>query len=162
MNGRGLGAMALTYRPHAVADTGRASHLSPRGFPMSKLTIISDRALELAEQAGAGLRHAGSSLRDAGIGAEQWIKTGAALGAAKAGFKVARGTVRRHPVAVATAAAVVGAGVLAYVLYRKRRQQQAQEPIEGESRRMPRSNGNASARARAGRTRRPSSTSAST
>ncbi len=115
---------------------------------MSKLTIISDRALELAEQAGAGLRHAGSSLRDAGIGAEQWIKTGAALGAAKAGFKVARGTVRRHPVAVATAAAVVGAGVLAYVLYRKRRQQQAQEPIEGESRRMPRSNGNASARAR--------------
>ena len=129
---------------------------------MSKLTIISDRALELAEQAGAGLRHAGSSLRDAGIGAEQWIKTGAALGAAKAGFKVARGTVRRHPVAVATAAAVVGAGVLAYVLDRKRRQQQAQEPIEGESSRVPRSNGNASARARAGRTRRPSSTSAST
>ena len=57
---------------------------------------------------------------------------------------------------------VVAAGVLAYVLYRKRRQQQAQEPIEGESTRMPRSNGNASARARAGRTRRPSSTSAST
>ena len=37
---------------------------------MSKLTIISDRALELAGQAGAGLRQAGSSLRDAGIGAE--------------------------------------------------------------------------------------------
>lgn len=126
---------------------------------MSKLTIISDRALELAEQAGAGLRSAGSSLRDAGIGAEQWIKTGAALGAAKAGFNVARGTVRRHPVAVATAAAVVGAGVLAYVLYRKRRQQQLQEPIEGEaSRVVPRSNGNASARARATRARRPSTT----
>ena len=103
---------------------------------MSKLTIISDRALELAEQAGAGLRHAGSSLRDAGIGAEQWIKTGAALGAAKAGFKVARGTVRRHPVAVATAAAVVGAGVLAYVLYRKGRKRQQHEPIEGQARRI--------------------------
>ena len=66
---------------------------------------------------------------------------------------------RRHPVAVATAAAVVGAGVLAYVLYRKRRQQQLQEPIDGEaSRVVPRSNGNASARARATRARRPSTT----
>ncbi|AKC86735.1 hypothetical protein [Pseudoxanthomonas suwonensis] len=126
---------------------------------MSKLTIISDRALELAEQAGAGLRHAGASLRDAGIGAEHWIKTGAALGAAKAGFNVARGTVRRHPVAVATAAAVVGAGVLAYVLYRKRRQQAQDAPIEGEARRVgSRNNGNATARTRATRTRRTSPT----
>ncbi|WP_372017139.1 hypothetical protein [Pseudoxanthomonas sp. 10H] len=125
---------------------------------MSKLTIISDRALELAEQAGAGLRHAGSSLRDAGIGAEQWIRTGAALGAAKAGFNVARGTVRRHPVAVATAAAVVGAGVLAYVLYRKRREQAQNAPIDGEARRVARGNGNAATRARATRTRRPSAT----
>ena len=38
---------------------------------MSKLTIISDRALELAGQAGAGLRNPGGSRRDAGIGAEQ-------------------------------------------------------------------------------------------
>jgi hypothetical protein len=125
---------------------------------MSKLTIISDRALELAEQAGAGLRQAGSSLRDAGIGAEQWIKTGAALGAAKAGFNVARGTVRRHPVAVAAAAAVVGAGVLAWVLYRKRRGQAQTAPIDGEARRVARSNGNAATRARATRTRRPSAT----
>ena len=125
---------------------------------MSKLTIISDRAMELAEQAGAGLRNAGSSLRDAGIGAEQWIRTGAALGAAKAGFSVARGTVRRHPVAVATAAAVVGAGVLAYVLYRKKRQQAQGAAIEGESQRVPRSNGNAATRARTARTRRPSTT----
>jgi hypothetical protein len=125
---------------------------------MSKLTIISDRALELAEQAGAGLRQAGSSLRDAGIGAEQWIKTGAALGAAKAGFNVARGTVRRHPVAVAAAAAVVGAGVLAWVMYRKRREQAQAAPIDGEARRVARSNGNAATRARATRTRRPSTT----
>ena len=120
---------------------------------MSKLTIISDRALELAEQAGAGLRHAGSSLRDAGIGAEQWIRTGAALGAAKAGFNVARGTVRRHPVAVAAAAAVVGAGVLAWVLYRKKRERELQQPIEGESQRIPRASAGAT-RSRATRTRR--------
>ncbi|GAB3511207.1 hypothetical protein [Pseudoxanthomonas daejeonensis] len=125
---------------------------------MSKLTIISDRALELAEHAGAGLRQAGSSLRDAGIGAEQWIKTGAALGAAKAGFNVARGTVRRHPVALAAAAAVVGAGVLAYVLYRKKRERDLQQPIDGQSERLPRSNGNATTRARTTRTRRPSTT----
>ena len=128
---------------------------------MSKLTIITDRALELAEQAGAGLRqagrHAGSSLRHAGHGAEQWIKTGAALGAARTGVKVATTVVRRNPVAVAAAAAVVGAGVLAYVLYRKRREQQASEPIEGESRRIGASrqgSGNAATRARATRSRR--------
>src|SRR5690606_18234143 len=94
------------------------------GIPMSKLTIITDRALELAEQAGAGLRHAGrqagsglrqagSGLRHAGYGAEHWIKTGAALGAARAGTRAATTVVRRNPVAVAAAAAVVGAGVLA-------------------------------------------------
>jgi len=125
---------------------------------MSKMTIITDRALELAGQAGAGLRHAGASLRGAGSGAEQWIKTGAALGAAKAGFNVARGTVRRHPVAIATAAAVVGAGVLAYVLYRKRREQQLQAPIDGEARRVGTRQGNAAARTRAARTRRTSPT----
>lgn len=107
---------------------------------MSKLTIITDRALELAEQAGSGLRHAGASLRGAGSSAEQWLKAGAALGAARTGAKVAGGFVRRNPVAVAAAAAVVGAGALAYVLYRKRRQQaeQAQqgEPIEGQARKL--------------------------
>ncbi|KAF1694171.1 hypothetical protein [Pseudoxanthomonas koreensis] len=123
---------------------------------MSKLTIISDRALELAGHAGAGLRHAGASLRDAGVGAEQWIRTGAALGAAKAGFSVARGTVRRHPVAVATAAAVVGAGVLAYVLYRKKRERDLQQPIDGESLRIPREAGGTATRSRTTRTRRTS------
>ena len=38
--------------------------------------------------------------------------------------------------AVATAAAVVGAGVLAYVLYRKGRKRQQLEPIEGQARRI--------------------------
>ena len=82
------------------------------------------------------MRHASQSLRDAGVDAERWIKTGAALGAAKAGVGYARNTVRRHPVAVATAAAVVGAGVLAYVLYRKGRKRQQHEPIEGQARRI--------------------------
>lgn len=107
---------------------------------MSKLTIITDRALELAEQAGAGLRHAsrhaGSSLRHAGHGAEHWIKAGAALGAARTGTRVAASAVRRNPVAVAAAAAVVGAGVLAYVMYRKRRQQQAHAPLDGQAYRV--------------------------
>jgi len=122
---------------------------------MSKLTIITDRALELAGQAGAGLRHAGSSLRDAGHGAEQWIKAGAALGAARAGVRVATGAVRRHPVAVAAAAAVVGAGVLGYLIYRKRRQQARQAPIDGQARTIERrdngSAGAAASRSRAGR-----------
>lgn len=114
---------------------------------MSKLTLITDRALELAEQAGAGLRHAsrhaGSSLRHAGHqvrhaghGAEHWIKAGAALGAARTGTRVAASAVRRNPVAVAAAAAVVGAGVLAYVMYRKRRQQQAHAPLDGQAYRV--------------------------
>ena len=121
---------------------------------MSKLTIITDRALELAGQAGAGLRQAGSSLRGAGSGAEQWIRTGAALGAARAGAKAATGVVRRNPVAVAAAAAVVGAGVLAYVVYRKRRKQQAQAPIDSQGYRVvPAGEGNAAARARAVRAR---------
>lgn len=102
---------------------------------MSRMSHLTDRALDLAEQASTGLRHASASLRDAGVDAEQWIKTGAALGAAKAGLGYARGTVRRHPVAVATAAAVVGAGVLAYVLYRKGRKRQ-QQPIEGQAQRI--------------------------
>ena len=103
---------------------------------MSRMSHLTDHALELAEQASAGLRHASQSLRDAGVDAERWIKTGAALGAAKAGVGYARNTVRRHPVAVATAAAVVGAGVLAYVLYRKGRKRQQHEPIEGQARRI--------------------------
>ena len=46
---------------------------------MSRMSHLTDHALELAEQASAGLRHASQSLRDAGVDAERWIKTGAAL-----------------------------------------------------------------------------------
>lgn len=98
---------------------------------MSKLTIITERAMELAGHAGAGLRHAGH-------GAEQWIKTGAALGAARTGARAAGAAVRRNPVAVAAAAAVVGAGVLAWVLYRKHRKQQRALPLDGQAQRVER------------------------
>ena len=90
---------------------------------MSKLTVITDRALEraleLAHTAGDGLKSAGGSLRNA-----DWIKTGAALGAVKIGGKVATKFARRNP-AVTIAAAAVGVGLLGYALYRKQQKKKA-------------------------------------
>ena len=90
---------------------------------MSKLTVITDRALEraleLAHTAGDGLKSAGGSLRNA-----DWIKTGAALGAVKTGGKVATKFARRNP-AVTIAAAAVGVGLLGYALYRKQQKKKA-------------------------------------
>ncbi len=90
---------------------------------MSKLTVITDRALEraleLAHTAGDGLKSAGGSLRNA-----DWIKTGAAIGAVKTGGKAATKFVRRNP-AVAVAAAAVGVGLLGYALYRKQQKKKA-------------------------------------
>ncbi len=62
-----------------------------------------------------------------------WLKTGAALGAARTGTRVASGLVRRNPgLAIATVA--VGAGYLAYTAYRKRAaavaEQAKEQPIE--------------------------------
>lgn len=94
---------------------------------MSKLTIITDRALELASQAG-------SSLKQVVPGADKLLQTGAALGAVKTGGKVAAGFVRRNPVVAIAAAA--GVGLLAYAAYRKRKREQADAPIEGKSRRI--------------------------
>ncbi|OBU54778.1 hypothetical protein [Stenotrophomonas maltophilia] len=88
---------------------------------MSKLTVITDRALEraleLAHTAGDGLKSAGGSLRNA-----DWIKTGAAIGAVKTGGKAATKFVRRNP---AVAAAAVGVGLLGYALYRKQQKKKA-------------------------------------
>ena len=81
---------------------------------MSKLTVITDRALEraleLAHTAGDGLKSAGGSLRNA-----DWIKTGG---------KVATKFARRNP-AVTIAAAAVGVGLLGYALYRKQQKKKA-------------------------------------
>ncbi|WP_045728708.1 hypothetical protein [Xanthomonas sp. GPE 39] len=115
---------------------------------MSKLTIITDRALDLASHAGDSLKHLGPQ-------ANKWlhsgmtigaIKTGAALGAVKTGGKAARNAVRRNP-ALAIAAAAVGVGLIGYALYRKR-QRDKTAPIEGKAQRIEtskRSNSNSGA-----------------
>jgi methylthioribose-1-phosphate isomerase len=94
---------------------------------MSRLTVITDRALELATQAGASLKQAVPS-------ADKLLQTGAALGAVKTGGKVAVAFVRRNPV-VAVAAAL-GVGVLAYAAHRKRKREEQNAPIEGKSKRV--------------------------
>ena len=103
---------------------------------MSKLTVITDRALEraleLAHTAGDGLKSAGGSLRRAA-----WIKTGAAIGAVKTGGKAATRFARRNP-AVAVAAAAVGVGLLGYALYRKQQKKKAAQGhvVNGQAQRI--------------------------
>ena len=75
---------------------------------MSKLTIITDRAMDFVSQAGANIKHA---MPDA----DKLLQTGAALGAIKAGSRV---------------------GVLAYVAYRKRKKAGLDAPIDGKSTRI--------------------------
>ena len=123
---------------------------------MSKLTTITDRALELASQAGTSLKHAVPS-------ADKLLQTGAALGVAKTGGKLAVNFVRRNPaVAVATG---IGVGLLALVAYRKRKQDQANGPIEGKSRRVEARKVNGSAKTstarKTGTPRKPRSTTRS-
>jgi len=116
---------------------------------MSRLTVITDRALEramdLASSAGDGLRHAGSNLRDhVAPQAMDWIKTGAALGAVKTGGKAATRFARRNP-AVTIVAAAAGVGLIAYALYRKKKQRQNGATLEGSAERLEQQ-GNANAR----------------
>lgn len=116
---------------------------------MSKLTVITDRALEraldLASSAGDGLKHAGSNLRHFGPQATDWIKTGAALGAVKTGGKVAAKVARRNP-AVAITAAAVGVGLLGYALYRKQQKKKLAngDTVEGQAQRISARNRRAS------------------
>ncbi|KQR08037.1 hypothetical protein VC273_02245 [Xanthomonas nasturtii] len=125
---------------------------------MSKLTVITERALEraleLAGTAGDQLRHAastagdqarsaGSSLRHFGPGASEWLKTGVALGAVRSGGKAASKLVKRNP-AITVAAAVAGLGLIGYAVYRKR--QRDQQVLGGNVHRLDRehaSNANA-------------------
>lgn len=94
---------------------------------MSRLTIITDRALELVSQAGDSFKQMVPS-------GDKLLQTGAALGAMKTGAKVAQGFVRRNPVIAIAAAA--GVGLLAYAAYRKRKNDEAHAPIEGKSKRV--------------------------
>lgn len=113
---------------------------------MSKLTIITDRALDLASHAGDSLKHFGPQ-------ANKWLQSGKAMGAVKTGSKVARTAVRRNP-AIAIAAAAVGVGLLGYAIYRKRQRDKG-APIEGNAQRIEAANkrGNVGARRSAASTR---------
>lgn len=93
---------------------------------MSKVTVITERALELLGQAGDSMKHVGPS-------ATKLLQTGAALGAVKTGSKIAVNLVRRNPV-IAVAAAL-GVGVMAYAAKRKR-EKDGHAPIEGRSKRV--------------------------
>lgn len=108
---------------------------------MSIFNELTDRALDLASQAGTSLKHAAPN-------AGKLLSTGAALGAAKTGGRVAVAFVRRNPViGIATA---LGVGVLAYAAHRRRKREEANAPIEGKSKRIEarRVNGTGTAKAR--------------
>ena len=96
---------------------------------MSRIDIdaLSHKALALASQVGDNLRHA---LPD---NPATWLKTGAALGAARTGTRVAGNFVRRNP-AVAVVA-VAGAGLAWYLARRHQKKLQAQA-IEGKAQRI--------------------------
>jgi len=117
---------------------------------MSRLTVITDRALEraldLASSAGDGLRSAGSNLRhQVAPHAMDWIKAGAAIGAVKTGGRAAGKFARRNP-AVTIAAAAAGVGLIAYAIYRKQKKKaQLNGSIEGSAERLEQQ-GNANAR----------------
>jgi len=117
---------------------------------MSKLTVITDRAMDFVSQAGTQLRHV---MPDA----DKLLQTGAALGALKAGSRVATSFVRRNPAFVAAAA--VGVGVLAYAAYRRRKRDGLDAPIDGTSRRIEAKRAEAKPKAKAPRARKAASAS---
>ena len=116
----------LTRFEHVQVDTANLFTF-PGASSMSKFTIITDRAIDFVSQAGANIKHA---MPDA----DKLLQTGAALGAIKAGSRVASGFVRRNPAVVVAAA--VGVGVLAYVAYRRRKKAGLDAPIDGKSTRI--------------------------
>ena len=116
---------------------------------MSKFEELSDKAMSLVGQAGDSLRHAIPAT------AENWLKTGVAVGAARTGAKVGVGFLRRNPAIVAASAIGVG---LVWVAARQYRKKKANETIEGNSRRIEASN--SAARKRATRSKRGTSTAA--
>lgn len=99
----------------------------PRGIPMSRLDLFTDRALDLANSAGDSLRHVVPE------SAKGWFETGVKLGALKGGARMAGLFVRRNPaIVVATAA---GAGLLWYAA-RRRARQAREAPIDGSAKRV--------------------------
>lgn len=84
---------------------------------MSKLTIITDRAMDIASHAGESLRHLAPH-------AGEWVKTGAAVGAVKTGGKAAAKFARRNP-AAAVALVAAGVGLIGWVAWRNHKKKQA-------------------------------------
>lgn len=95
---------------------------------MSRLDSISDKVMDL-------VGHMGDSIRD-GIPsrAGTLVRTGAALGMAKTGSRVAGHFARRNPAVLL--ATVVGVGAAWYAVHRYRKKQQANEALEGRARRI--------------------------
>lgn len=79
---------------------------------MNTIDRLSDRSLALVHRTRDGLDAASSHL-------PQWLSAGAVLSLVRSGTKVATTLVRRNP-AAAVAIGVLGVGVLAYRMYRKR------------------------------------------
>jgi hypothetical protein len=102
---------------------------------------------ELAGRGAAIVEQARRVFDAAPAGVKNILKTGAALGVARTGARVAGGFVRRNP-GLMIAAAVVGAGVLAYSAYRKNaavpsKGRADRDPIEGEAVEVPNPRGRA-------------------
>lgn len=100
---------------------------------------------DLTSRGAAIVEQARKVFDAASPGVKSVLKTGAALGVARTGARVAGGFVRRNP-GLILAAAVVGAGVLAYSAYRKRSVaapigRADREPIEGEAVEVPKPRG---------------------
>lgn len=89
---------------------------------MRKIDALADRSLAVATRTRDLIVPSAAGVRD-------WVASGAALTAARGGAKTAGRFARRNP-ALAIATVVVGAGVLAYGAYRRRK---AQAPITGEA-----------------------------
>lgn len=88
---------------------------------MRTLDTLADRSHALATRTRDLVAPSATGVRD-------WVASGAALAAARGGAKTAVRFARRNP-ALAIATVVVGAGVLAYGAYRRRKA--ATAPIEG-------------------------------
>lgn len=106
---------------------------------MTRLDMIPERAMLLAEQVGENLRYVVPP------GAGKWLDAGMKIGALKTGARVAGKTVMRHPGVVISVAA--GAGALWY-LARRRAKQAANASDEGVSRRVEAKRGNGTGRTR--------------
>ena len=91
-----------------------------------KSDTLTDKAIALASQLGGGLKH----LPD---GAGKLLQTGAALGVARTGTRVAGALIRRNP-AMALAAAA-GAGLLWFAARRQQKKSE-QNAIDGRATRI--------------------------